>query len=149
MEVMIANDAPAMGRALDVLGMQVEIVVGAETTGGAYAMYRIETPAGVGTPPHVQSQEDEAFYVLDGAFEVMRDGETTLAGPGEYVMIPRGVAHAFRNAGDSVGRLLGIASPAGHERFFEDVDALAATGAMEMANLLAVCARHGVEILPG
>jgi len=144
--------AEADGRPLDVLGMEVVVVAGAEATGGAYAVYRIEAPPGVGTPLHTQTREDEAFYVLEGTFEVTRDGEVVTAGPGGYVMIPRGVAHAFRNAGNAAGRLLGIASPAGHERFFQDVDALAAAvapGMPEMPAILAVCRDHGVEILPG
>jgi mannose-6-phosphate isomerase-like protein (cupin superfamily) len=42
---------------------------------------------------HAHAQEDELFLVIDGQLRIrLRDGELTL-GPGEFVVIPRGVEH--------------------------------------------------------
>ena len=42
---------------------------------------------------HAHAQEDELFLVIAGRLQIrLRDGELTL-GPGEFVVIPRGVEH--------------------------------------------------------
>jgi mannose-6-phosphate isomerase-like protein (cupin superfamily) len=42
---------------------------------------------------HAHAQEDELFLVIAGQLHIrLRDGELTL-GPGEFVVIPRGVEH--------------------------------------------------------
>ena len=42
---------------------------------------------------HAHAQEDEFFLVIAGQLHIrLRDGELTL-GPGEFVVIPRGVEH--------------------------------------------------------
>ena len=47
-------------------------------------------------PWHSHQHEDEMFYVLDGELEIaLRDGNVVL-GPGEYVVIPKGVEHSPR-----------------------------------------------------
>src|SRR4051794_9586669 len=51
-----------------------------------------------------------------------RDGkmETILGKPGTAVSVDAGVAHTFRNAGESQGRLLFVHMPAALEEFFEE-----------------------------
>jgi hypothetical protein len=43
------------------------------------------------------------------------------AGPGELVCKPRGVPHAFWNAGDEEVRLMELVSPGGFERYFAEL----------------------------
>lgn len=132
---------------LSVFGVGVTVLRRAEQTGGAYSVYALHVPPGAGAPPHVHRADDEAFFVLSGAFEVTFGGETITAGAGEFVSLPRGIAHAFRCVGDTAGRLLGIASPGGHERFFEDAHALFAAGPPAPPQIGALLERHGMEIV--
>jgi mannose-6-phosphate isomerase-like protein (cupin superfamily) len=39
-------------------------------TGGSFGLVEVSTPQGSGPPPHVHEREDEAFYVLEGSYEV-------------------------------------------------------------------------------
>jgi hypothetical protein len=55
--------------------------------------------------------------VLEGRFGVQLGDEVLEAGPGDLLFKPRGVAHAFWNAGDEPARLLELISPAGFERW--------------------------------
>ena len=76
----------------------------------------IEIAAGRELEAHVHPEEDDAFYLLSGemTFEL---GETTVvATPGAFVLVPPGVEHAFRNAGDEPVRMLNIHAPAGFDR---------------------------------
>jgi uncharacterized RmlC-like cupin family protein len=43
-----------------------------------------------------------------------------IAGPGDFVYVPRGVVHCFRNEGMETARLIVTFSPAGIEHFFEE-----------------------------
>jgi cupin domain len=51
--------------------------------------------SGFGPPLHIHHREDEAFYLLDGAMQVVCGEDRWEAGPGSLVMLPRGVPHAF------------------------------------------------------
>jgi uncharacterized RmlC-like cupin family protein len=63
----------------------------------------VVTPAGVpGPPPHHHEDCTEFFYVISGRFGVFKDGEWSTHAPGEYVEVPRGVVHTFRNDGAGV-----------------------------------------------
>ena len=56
------------------------------------------------------------FYVVDGSLQVLVGDEVVLAGQGDLVVVPPGVAHAFAAASRSGARLLVTALP-GIERF--------------------------------
>lgn len=50
--------------------------------------------------------------MLDGQVSVIVEGEELTVGPEGFVLIPRGTAHTFGNAGDAEARLLVIHAPA-------------------------------------
>ena len=65
-------------------------------TGGAYSLTEHLLTAASNPPMHVQVDEDEAFYVLDGEVEFEVDGQIVRATPGTFAFVARGSAHAFR-----------------------------------------------------
>ena len=137
---------PGGAKSVNVFGVQVNLLVTGQDTGGAYATYEAVVEPGAGPPPHIHHQDDEAFLVQEGEFEILRGQEIFTAGPGTFVALPRHLPHYFKNVGQGTGRLLGIATPAGHEHFFEDAGQLAFPPDPEEA--LAVCRRHGIELVP-
>ncbi len=50
--------------------------------------------AAANPPRHVQTDEEEAFYVLDGEIEFEVDGLVAIATPGTFAFVPRGAARA-------------------------------------------------------
>jgi mannose-6-phosphate isomerase-like protein (cupin superfamily) len=57
------------------------------------------TRSSVLAPPlHWHAQQDETFHVLQGAAQFELDGQSSVAGEGHTVHIPRGCFHRFRNA---------------------------------------------------
>jgi quercetin dioxygenase-like cupin family protein len=118
------------------------LVTGAES-GGAYFAMEALVPAGGGPPPHIHRHEAETFYVLEGACTFRLGDETVVAGPGDFVNVPRGTVHCFRNDGADPVRLVLTFTPAGMERFFEETlePALDPTQAPP-ANSDAVAARY-------
>jgi uncharacterized RmlC-like cupin family protein len=60
------------------------------------------------------------FYVLDGAPTFRLGDERIVAGPGDFVNVPKGVLHNFRNLSDRPVRMILTFTPAGIEKFFEE-----------------------------
>ncbi|WP_078814209.1 cupin domain-containing protein [Prosthecobacter debontii] len=133
----------------NVLGVEVAILTGGAETQGAMASYHARCVPGAGAPPHLHRDADEAFFVLEGEFEILCGEETRKAVPGDHVFIPRGVVHAFKGVSEQPARLLGMCTPAGHENFFRDAADLAASGEMNPDSITALCERHHIELIHG
>jgi quercetin dioxygenase-like cupin family protein len=94
------------------------LVTGEESGGAYFAMEALVPPAG-GPPPHIHTREDETYYLLTGQLEVLLGEETIVAGPNDFVNIPRGIVHRFTNTGTETARMVITFTPAGIERWFE------------------------------
>lgn len=77
----------------------------------------------------MHSREDEFSYVLQGHVGARVGDQEATAGPGSYILKPRGILHTFWNAGPEPARILEILSPAGFERFFAEMGTVAETAA--------------------
>jgi gentisate 1,2-dioxygenase len=74
--------------------------------------------------------------------------EVLVAGPGDLVFKPRNQWHTFWNAGDEPTRILEIISPAGFERFFEELVDMGGVLKAQPEQLAELCARYGLEMQP-
>jgi len=128
------------------------LVTGAQSD-GAYFILEAFVPPGGGPPPHIHRHEHESFYLLDGTVSLTVGGQTIRASKGDFAHIPRGAVHTFRNEGETVARMLVVFSPAGMEKYMEEVfepvqDRSAApppvTEAL-IARMAAAAEKHGVE----
>jgi quercetin dioxygenase-like cupin family protein len=64
-----------------------------------------------GAGPHHHRQHTDSFYVLEGELELLLDGETVTARPGDLIAVTRGRTHGFRNASDAPVRFLNMHTP--------------------------------------
>jgi quercetin dioxygenase-like cupin family protein len=99
--------------------------------------------------PHTHSNEDECSYVLAGELTVEVGAETSVATAGTFVMKPRGVRHAFWNAGRVPAQLLEIHVPGTLETFYEAFGRIRADSTLEpearSTALAATQRRYGIE----
>ena len=110
------------GETLWLGGLGVRFLIGGEQTDGRFSLVEHPiAPRALAAPMHVHEHEDEYTYVLEGLVGVRIGDEERVAGPGELVFKPRGVPHAFWNAGDEPARALELISPAGFERYFAEI----------------------------
>jgi hypothetical protein len=58
------------GDAIQFLDQVYRVKASGARTGGLFGLVEVSTPEGSGPPPHVHEREDEAFYVLEGSYEV-------------------------------------------------------------------------------
>ena len=156
MEKRAAHIPPGEGaRSLWVMGDLVTYKVPSHRTGGAYSLFEVTTQPNGGPPPHIHHREDESFYVVEGVYEFVIDGETLRVGAGSLLYFPKGTLQAHKNVGEGVGRMLLTQTPGGlYERFFEEVGEEAPSnimlsleeGSPEAARITAIAARYGIEI---
>ena len=135
------------GPELTALGSTYVTKTDGEHVAGAYSLME-ESFWGETTPLHTHVSAEEAFYVLDGEVEAWIDGVVSTAGPGSFLVVPRGVAHGLRRLSSSPVRMLTTISPPGVERLFREVveqgeDALLA----DPERLARLAAEHGTEVL--
>ena len=129
---------------VEFLGSSARLLATGEETGGAFGLVdMVEVPAGHMPPLHVHHNEDEGFYVLAGRVSLYLPGRRIDAQPGDFVLAPRGVPHAYR-VGDAPARWLVTSTPSGFERF---VAAVGQLDELDPATLTAVAAEHDIEIL--
>lgn len=146
---------PHEGDVLTVAGDTVTFKALGQNTKGQYALIEIVCNPEVGTPPHIHSREDEAFYVLEGEVEFRLDDQTILATPGTFLHSPRGQKHSFKNTGTTRARMLCWVTPAGLEMFFAEVGRPVADplnppvpDQAAIDKLLATAPKYGLTILP-
>ncbi len=138
---------PLEGETVNLMALGVRFMIDSETTGGAFSLVEHPLPPrALGAPVHTHRNEDEYSYVLEGRIGVQLGDQVLEAGPGELVFKPRGVPHAFWNAGDEPARLLELISPGGFENYFRELAPLLAATEPDEAAIGEVVARYDLEI---
>ncbi len=106
------------------------------------------SPRALAAPLHLHTREDEYSFVLEGRMGALLGDEVVEAGPGDLVFKPRNQWHTFWNAGDAPCRILEIISPAGFERFFQELVELGGAGQADPGEFARLRERYGVEMKP-
>jgi hypothetical protein len=93
-------------------------VLTSDSAGALFVLEQTNRRKG-GPSRHVHLAEDELFFCLDGEYVVEVGDQRAVLKPGDCVLGPRGVPHAWAFSGDATGRLLISFAPAGKmEAFF-------------------------------
>jgi quercetin dioxygenase-like cupin family protein len=84
---------------------------------------------GGGVTPHVHPAMEERFEVLAGHPTFLAGRRRRTAAPGETVVVPAGLRHAYRNRGDeTVHMVCHVRPPSTLQEFLEDAAALGRAG---------------------
>ena len=110
-------------------------------TNDRYFLMEAVVPPGGGPPPHIQTREEEGFYILEGTVTFWAHGDEIEAGPGTFLHIPSGALHNFRNQGEQTAKMLIFFAPAGIEGMFDKMGE-------DPDNYQEIGAEYGVEF-PG
>src|SRR5687768_10992256 len=95
-------------------GTTIDCKVSGKDTGGAMCVLEINN---TGWPRHVNPEQDEWIYVVDGELELEIGKKRFRLGAGESTFIPRNVEHAW---GGVPARIINTYQPAGKiEEFFQ------------------------------
>lgn len=128
-----------------------------EETGGRFSLIEEVGRKGQSAEPpmHVQTREEESFYVIEGQMTFYVGDSVITAPAGTFVTLPRDVPHRFTIDSEQV-RMLNLCTPVGFEGFFRDLSESAQAmtlppapdGPPGIERLITTAAAYGVEILP-
>jgi quercetin dioxygenase-like cupin family protein len=75
-----------------------------------------------GPPRHIHPNQDEWFYVIEGEFLFEVGDDRVTLRPGDCILAPRNLPHAWAFVGNNGGKMLISYTPAGKmEAFFREV----------------------------
>jgi quercetin dioxygenase-like cupin family protein len=147
---------PNKGKHIAVAGDINTIVVSKQDTGGTYSFIEAKVFPGGGPAPHIQTREQEGFYVVEGQVTFKANGQTIVAKPGTFVNIPPGVLHSFKNETNEIAKVTFVLSPGGMEQLFVEVGVeVSDTNVkpppftkVQIQKLPSIASKYGVEIRP-
>lgn len=108
----------------------VHYLATAASTGDQFGLYRWEMGGRPSGPsPHFHKTISESFYVLTGTVRLFDGRRWTDATPGDFLHVPQGGVHAFRNDSGAPASMLLLFTPgAPREAYFEALADIAASG---------------------
>lgn len=115
-------------------------------TGGGFGLVEHDLPARqLGSPIHTHEREDEYSFVLEGELTAKVGDTLLIAGPRELIAKPRGIPHAFWNAGPEPVRFLEMICPGGFEEYFFEM--AGPFNARDMAAVAAIRDRYRLTVM--
>ena len=114
-------------------------------TDGRFGLFRWDmAPRGAGPNPHFHRTFAESFFVLSGAVTLYDGREWAAAGPGDFLYVPDGGVHGFRNDTDAEASMLILFAPGPpRERYFRELAEVFASGrTLGQDEWLQLWARH-------
>lgn len=137
------------------------VKVSGEQTDGRLIQVHERDPRGTAPPLHIHRGADETFYVIDGEVTVFVGDERINVGPGDFVFVPMGTAHAFLVTSEWAETVItcspaGTKGPAGYgiAGFFRDVGVAVVPGGAapdvteaDPEELVRKMAQYGIEFV--
>lgn len=110
-------------------GSSVHYLATGGSTGGDFGLYRWNMgPDPSGPFPHFHRTMTESFFVLDGVVSLYDGNGWKDAAPGDFLFVPPGGVHGFRNNNGAASMLILFTPGAPREAYFEGLYEIALTG---------------------
>lgn len=132
-------------------GVRVGYLATGATTNGLFGLYRWEMGESRSGPgPHFHRSIEESFYVLSGSIRIYNGRRWVATKPGDFIHIPFGGIHGFRNeSGQPASMLIHFAPGAPREAYFEDLARFARDGQPTEHEMALFYARHDQFMVEG
>ena len=131
-------------REIDNAGGGAAYLATGASTGGHFGLYRWDTSAGPGGPDaHFHRRISESFFVLSGTVRLYDGASWVDAVAGDFLFVPEGGIHAFKNESGSPASMLILFAPgAPREDYFETLADAARRAAMDQQQWAEFYDRH-------
>jgi mannose-6-phosphate isomerase-like protein (cupin superfamily) len=125
-------------------GNHVRYLATGAQTHGLFGLYRYDmAPRSGGPGPHFHRTISESFFILGGRVSIYDGRGWTETGEGDFVHVPEGGIHGFRNESDAAASmLLHFAPGAPREGYFEGLARFAAEGRPSEEEMAEFYLRH-------
>ena len=140
----VRHDTALDGHSFGFLNGMFHLKVSGASNGGGLCIYDTVRSEPGGPPLHIHAAQDEWFLVTEGEFEIKVGDVLHRLMPGDSILAPRGIPHAFRNT-TRTGRIMVAFQPAGTmEEFFFEGSKLSPMTPAAFAELFS---RHGMRVV--
>ena len=119
---------------------ELKVVIRGEQTGGVMSAIEQTLVAKAFITPHTHTN-DVWVLVQTGVIGALVGEQVSEAAAGQWILKPRDVPHAMWNPTDEPARIIEVLTPAGSEKWFEELAQLAPGDADAFA---ASCRRYGL-----
>ncbi|GAA3440989.1 cupin domain-containing protein [Planomonospora venezuelensis] len=125
-------------------GNTVDYLATGASTGGKFGLYRWNMgPEPSGPGPHFHRSISESFFILTGTVKIFNGDRWIDTHPGDFVHVPEGGIHGFRNeSGEPASMLLHFSPGAPREGYFEGLAEFAVSGRPGEEELAEFYLRH-------
>jgi len=119
--------------------------VAADEVNNSFDLFEIRVGYLEGPPVHFHDHQDETFHILEGELTLKVADELVTAKPGDFILIPRGVVHAYGNLKEgSTARAVVNVAPGGFYKYMEELTQYMSTAKPpDPAKLNEISAKHG------
>jgi quercetin dioxygenase-like cupin family protein len=138
---------PERAEVVSYLGMDAVWLVTRELSAGSLVQFLQIAPPGTGVPMHILHTEHESLYVLDGELVARCDDHTFTCRPGDSLLLPKGVPHAWRSSGDVPARILFTFPQAPGSDWETMLNGLVGLTPADFPRLKEVCAANDIEFV--
>jgi mannose-6-phosphate isomerase-like protein (cupin superfamily) len=135
---------PGEGRVIPIGRSSVRLLTIGSDTADISSVEELKVPAGFGGPPaHYHDKTNHSWYVIEGELRLTVRGEPFDLAPGGFVHVPTGISHTFANVTSHDARMVEFTTPAGFDRYLEELAAAFPAGAeMDPDVVIEIMARH-------
>lgn len=151
----VAFIAPDEGNSFWLAGELYTAKAVGKDTGWAYTLIETQTPPKGQSLTKTNYLQDTTFYVLEGELEFMIEGNLSEVSAGYFVYAGKGTWHTYKNVGTRPARHLEMLTPAGIEKFFEEVSVPAQDKSSpppfeegDLNRVLSIAPKYGLAIRP-
>jgi mannose-6-phosphate isomerase-like protein (cupin superfamily) len=125
-------------------GGTAEYLATGESTTGQFGLYRWNMSAARSGPdPHFHRTISESFFVISGSVKLFDGNAWIDARPGDFLFVPEGGIHGFRNeSGEDASMLILFAPGAPREDYFETLARVSFGESMSDEERTAFMLRH-------
>jgi mannose-6-phosphate isomerase-like protein (cupin superfamily) len=111
-------------------GALTRFVAPGSVTNGQFGLFEWRMPPHGGGPGrHFHKTFSESFYIMTGTVQLYDGDKWADAEQGDFLYVPEGGIHAFRNASDQPASMLILFAPgAPREQYFRETAEIAASG---------------------
>lgn len=107
-------------------GSGIHYLATTDVTRGEFGLYRVMMKPRAGGPKtHFHRTISESFFILSGTVNLYNGEKWIEAGEGDFLHVPQGGLHAFRNDADAPAEMLLLFTPgAPREEYFEKLGSI-------------------------
>jgi mannose-6-phosphate isomerase-like protein (cupin superfamily) len=110
--------------------VSMRFVATTDVTNGQYGLFHYQMAAQAGGPAaHFHKTFSESFYIINGTVRLYNGDKWVDATSGDFLYVPEGGIHAFRNDSDEPADMLILFAPGpARERYFKELAEIADAG---------------------